>query len=322
MALTYRYVDGWEKLPSGYSHKDVVGVQVDPADRVYILTRFDPQVLVFESDGRFVASFAQGTFTPRTHGLTIAPDGSLFCVDDGDHTVRRLSPDGKLLMMIGTPGSASDTGYTGTIESITRAAGPFNRCTNIAVAPSGELYVSDGYGNARVHRFTAAGKLIQSWGEPGAGPGQFNLPHGVAIESNGNVWVADRENDRIQIFTADGKYLREWTQVQRPTQVRIQNGRVYVSELWWRVGQKSMRKGPITADQFGRISIFDMQGKLLGRIEGGPDPARKDGLVAPHDVAVDSKGAIYVGEVTQTFGVKSGAVPEGTHSFQKFEPAG
>ena len=115
MELTYRYVDGWEKLPSGYSHKDVVGVQIDPADRVYILTRFDPQVLVFEQDGRFVTSFAQGVFTPRTHGLTIAPDGCLYCVDDGDHTVRKFSSDGKLLMMIGTPGSASDTGYTGSI---------------------------------------------------------------------------------------------------------------------------------------------------------------------------------------------------------------
>ena len=173
-----------------------------------------------------------------------------------------------------------------------------------------------------MHRFTAEGKLIQSWGKPGGGPGEFNLPHGVAIESNGNVWVADRENDRLQIFTSDGQYLSEWTQVQRPTQVRIQGGRVYVSELWWRIGQKSMRKGAITANQFGRISIFDMQGKLLGRIEGGPNPARKDGLVAPHDVAVDSRGAVYVGEVTQTFGVTTGAVPEGTHSFQKFEPAG
>lgn len=318
MALSYSYVEGWGQAPAEYPFKDVVGVQVAPDDRVYILTRFDSQVLVFESDGRFVRSFAQGVFTPRTHGLTLGPDGSLFCVDDGDHTVRKFNAAGEMVMMIGTPGVASDSGYTGSMASITRGAGPFNRCTNLAIAPSGDLYVSDGYGNARVHRFSAAGKLIQSWGEPGTGPGQFNLPHGVAIESTGEVWVADRENDRIQIFTADGKYLREWTQVQRPTQVRIQAGRVYVAELWWRVGQQSMRHGPITTDHFGRISVFDMAGNLLGRIEGGPNPARPGGLVAPHDCAVDSKGNIYVGEVTETFAVKPGVVPAGTHCFQKF----
>ena len=122
---------------------------------------------------------AEGLFTNRTHGLTVGAD-AVYCADDGDHTVRKFSSDGTLLLTIGTAGVASDSGYDGkSTASIQRGAPPFNRPTNVAVAPSGDLYVSDGYGNARVHRFSADGKLIQSWGEPGLAPGQFNLPHGI-----------------------------------------------------------------------------------------------------------------------------------------------
>ena len=318
--LRYRLVENWEQLPAGYSHRDVVGVAVDSRDRVFMLTRFDPQVLVFEPDGRFVTSFAQGVFTPRTHGLTIGPDGSIFCVDDGDHTVRKFAPDGTLLMMIGTPGVASDSGYDGaTIGSIARGAGPFNRPTNIAVAPNGELYVADGYGNCRVHRFTPDGQLIQSWGEPGVGPGQFHLPHGIAVDESGMVWVTDRENDRIQVFSPSGEFLFMWDHVQRPTQVRVaKDGRVYVSELWWRIGQSSFVHGEFAEHRYGRVSVFDRAGGLLGRIACDGDPSLPGNLIAPHDVCVDSKGDVYVGEVSYTFAGKAGVVPADAHSFQKF----
>jgi DNA-binding beta-propeller fold protein YncE len=321
--LNYRLVPDWEQLPAGYSHRDVVGVGVDSRDRVYLLTRFDPQILVYEPDGRFVMSFAKDVFTPRTHGLTIGPDDSVYCVDDGDHTVRKFSPDGKLLMTIGTPGAASDTGYDGsTVESVTRGGPPFNRPTNVAVAPNGELYVADGYGNARVHRFAADGELIQSWGEPGTDAGQFHTPHGIAVSRDGRVWVTDRENDRIQIFTADGRFLKQWTHVQRPTQVRTErDGRVYVSELWWRVGQKSFTHGITTENRYGRVSVFDYDGHLIGRIAGEGDPAAPGNFAAPHDMCVDSKGDLYVAEVTYTFVGKAGIVPEGTHQFQKFTRA-
>jgi sugar lactone lactonase YvrE len=320
--LRYRLVENWEQLPTGYSHRDVVGVAVDSQDRVYLLTRFDPQVLVYEPDGRFVASFAQGVFTPRTHGLTIGPDDTIYCVDDGDHTVRKFSPDGKLLMMIGTPGVSSDSGYDGaTVESINRGAPPFNRPTNIAVAPNGELYVADGYGNCRVHRFTADGQLIQSWGEPGTGPGQFHLPHGIAVDESGQVWVTDRENDRIQVFSPGGEFLFMWDHVQRPTQVRVaRDGRVYVSELWWRTGQRSFVHGEIAAHRYGRVCIYDRAGALLGQIAGNGDPTLPGNLIAPHDVCVDSRGDIYVGEVSYTFVGKAGIVPADAHNFQKFTP--
>ncbi len=312
-------LEGWEKLPVGYVHKDVDGVATDSRDRVYLLTRGDARVIVYERDGTFVTSWGEDIFTPRTHGICVGPDDSVWTVDDGDHTVRKFTPDGKQLMIIGTPGVASDTGYDGkTVKSITRGGPPFNRPTDAAVAPNGDLYVVDGYGNARVHHFTAEGKLIRSWGEPGIGPGQFHLPHAVFVARDGRVLVADRENDRIQFFSPEGEYLDQWTHVQRPTDIYIdRDGLVYVSELWWRVGQSSFVHGPIKYDLPGRLSVFDLEGNLLLRWCSA-DRCAAGNFIAPHTLCVDSRGDLYVGEVTYTFAVKNGLVPADAHTFQKF----
>jgi DNA-binding beta-propeller fold protein YncE len=315
--LRYRVVPGWEQLPAGFTHLDCVGVDVDAQDNVYLLTREQPRAIVYDRDGRFLRSWGEGLFTDRTHGLTVGPDGSVYCVDEGKNCVYKMTPDGRVVMTVGNVGVASDTGYDGTLESITGGP-PFNRPTNVAVAPNGDLYVSDGYGNCKVHRFSAAGELIQSWGEPGRGPGQFYLVHGVAVAADGRVLVADRENDRIQVFTPDGRFVEQWTDVQRPTNLVIDaTGRVYVSELWWRVGQESLMHGEITVDLPGRVSVFDAAGRVLARF-GGPDRVAEGNFVAPHDIGVDSHGDIYVAEVTHTFAGKAGLVPPETHTFQKF----
>jgi hypothetical protein len=314
----YAVVEGWEHLPAGFTHDDVVGIGIDSGDRVYLLTRGPARVIVYERDGAFVGSWGEGLFTERTHGLTIGPDDTVHVVDEGNEVVYVCSTDGQVRQTIGTPGVASDTGYDGSLASIVRGGPPFNRPTNLAVAPTGDLYVTDGYGNARVHRFAPDGTLIQSWGEPGAGPGQFNLPHGIAITADGLVLVADRENDRVQHFTLDGQYLTEWTDIQRPTNVAIgPDGLFYVSELWWRVGQTSMRHGEITVSRPGRVSVLDRQGGVVARW-GGPEPCAPGSFCAPHDIAVDSRGDVYVGEVTGTFGVRPGLVPSDCHTFQKF----
>jgi hypothetical protein len=317
--LRYEVVADWEQLPDGYTHLDVVGVAVDSRDRLFLLGRQQPRVLIYERDGTFVGSWGEGMFTERTHGLTIAPDDSVFIVDEGEEVVYKFTPDGELLLTLGNKGVASDTGYDGrSLESIVRGGPPFNRPTNVAVAPSGDLYVSDGYGNARVHRFSATGELLGSWGEPGNGPGQFNLSHGVAVAPDGRVFVADRENDRIQIFTPEGAYLTEWRQVQRPTNVAFgADGRVYVSELWRRAGETSMLHGRIPDDHPGRACVLDLDGNVLARW-GGPNRCAPGSFVAPHDICVDSHGDIYVGEVAWTFGVKPGHVPADCHSLQKF----
>ena len=321
--LRYEVVEGWEQLPDGLHHGDVVGVGVDAGDRVFVFSRRESRVLVYEKDGTFQSAWGDGFFTPRTHGLTVAPDGTVYCVDEGRQVVHRFSPDGTLLQTIGTPDVASDTGYDGrSLTSISRGGPPFNRPTNLAVAPNGDLYVSDGYGNARVHRFGADGTLIQSWGEPGSGPGQFHLVHGVAVGADGRVFVADRENDRIQIFSAEGEYQEEWTDVQCPTNIAIDpSGRIYVSELWRRRGDRSFRVGEIQGDQPGRVSVYDAGGNVLVRW-GGPDRCAPGNFVAPHDICVDSGGDVYVGEVTWTFGASRGDVPDDCHTLQKFARTG
>jgi DNA-binding beta-propeller fold protein YncE len=314
--FTYELAEGWEQLPPGWSHPDVAGVAVDSQDRVYVFNRGEHPVIVYDRDGRFLDAWGHGIFT-MAHAITIGPDDSVYCVDASDHTVRKFTPDGKLLLTLGAKDRPSDTGYTGTIESIRRGGPPFNRPTKLAIAPNGDLYVSDGYGNCRVHRFAPSGELLQSWGEPGTGPGQFHLPHGIGVAPDGRVFVCDRENERIQVFSPVGAYLEQWTDVQRPTQVSIRAGLVYVAELAWRPGTRSYARGEFATWQHGRVSVFDLEGRLLARF-GGPDVCAPGSFCAPHSICADSRGDIYVGEVTWTFAGREGLVPPDCHTLQKF----
>jgi len=318
-ALSYEVVEGWEQLPAGYAHRDVAGVAVDAEDRVFLICRGDHPIIVYDQKGSFLGSWGQGEFTLRTHGITVGPDGMLYCTDDGNHTVRKFTPGGKLLLTLGTMNTPSATGYDGKdYLTIARPAGPFNRPTNLAVGPRGDLYVSDGYGNCRVHQFSPIGELRRSWGAAGTGPGQFHVPHGIAAAADGRVFVCDRENDRIQIFSPDGEYLTEWTDTQRPTHLVFDaQGRAYVSELWWHKGQTSRRHGPIHEARPGRVSVYDRDGRVLVRW-GSADACAPGSFAAPHGLAVDSRGDVYVSEVTWTFAVSRGHVPDGCHTFQKF----
>ena len=320
--LQYMLVDQWERLPPNLHHDDVSGVSVDSEDRVYILTRREERVIVYSSGGEFLNAWGDGFFSPMAHGLTVSSDGSIYCVDVGHDVVFRFTVDGRLVQTIGTLDVASNTGYDGlSLKTIVRSGPPFNKPTNLAISPQGELYVSDGYGNARVHRFSRSGELIQSWGEPGSGPGQFNLVHGIAVALDGTVYVADRENDRIQLFSPEGDYIAEWDHVQRPTNIVFDaEGRVYVSELGRRSGDESMRLGPVLQDQPGRVSVYDPTGKVVARL-GGSDRCTPGNFIAPHDIAVDSLGNIYVAEVSWTYAVSHGYAPEGACTLQKFSPA-
>lgn len=325
----------WEQRPGTVSHRDVAGVAVDAADQVYLFTRYDHQVLVYTAAGKFVRSWGAGTFT-NAHSIRVGPDGAVYCVDNGDHSVRKFTQDGELLLTLGVPGTPAQTGYRTdlpvtihNVETVARPAGPFNGCTDIAIGPDGDLFVSDGYGNCRVHHFSPSGTLVNSWGEVGSGPGQFRLPHGICLTPDGRLLVADRENDRIQVFRTDGSYLEEWTDVQRPCGIALTPaGDVVVAELWRPADNRSFVSDTIGTDQPGRISVLSQRGELLDQWgASADDKAAAGNVIAPHSVAVDSAGSVYVGEVTYTYGIKLGRVPEdhAPHQVQKFtapEPRG
>ncbi len=178
-----------------------------------------------------------------------------------------------------------------------RGGPPFNRLTGVALSPSGEIYVSDGYGNARIHKFTPDGTLLFSWGEPGTAPGQFRLPHSVQMDKQERVWVCDRENNRIQIFNAQGEFLSEWIDTILPCDLSIDDEEtVYVCELC------------------KRVSIFTIDGKLLARWGNEGKDKETALFLAPHAIAVDSRGDLYVGEVSMT----SAGVDKGPRTIQKF----
>jgi DNA-binding beta-propeller fold protein YncE len=307
-------------LPEGWSFVEVAGVAVDSRDRVFVFSRGAHPVIVFNRDGSFAGAWGESLVFARPHGITIGPDDSVYLIDDLDHTVRKFSPEGKLLLTLGTSGRPSDTGATSVdFRTIVRAAAPFHYPTNLAIAPSGELYIADGYGNARVHRFSADGRLLGSWGEPGTEPGQFHVPHGIAIDRNGTVYVADRENSRIQRFDPEGQFVDQWSGIARPCQVAIgQGGEVYVAELGYRAGMWPDTSPPTPDATGGRVSVFDQDGHLLSRWGGGENPCAPGDFFAPHDICLDSRGDLYVGEVMMSAGGRKGLVPHTCHSLQKF----
>jgi DNA-binding beta-propeller fold protein YncE len=315
----YHPCPGWGRLPEGWTFIEVAGVAVDSRDRVFVFNRGELPVIIFDRDGRFLSSWGEGRFV-RPHGITIAPDDTLYCTDDLDHTVKHFTPEGKLLRTLGTSGQPSDTGATSIdFRTIRHAGPPFHFPTNLAIASDGSLYVSDGYGNARVHKFDPDGRHLLSWGAPGAGPGEFRVPHGIAIGPADTVVVADRENSRLQFFDPDGRFLEQWTDLARPSQVVVDDeGTLYVAELGYRAGMWPGTSPPTPDATGGRLSIFEPDGQLLERWGGGLDPCAPGDFFAPHDLCLDSQGDLYVGEVTWSAGANRGAVSPECHALQKF----
>ncbi|HME96182.1 MAG TPA: peptidyl-alpha-hydroxyglycine alpha-amidating lyase family protein, partial [Methylomirabilota bacterium] len=204
--MKFSIIDGWGRLPEGWTYREVAGVAVDKQDRAFVFTRGEHPVIVFDRDGNFLRSWGEGVIR-RAHGITIDTDEMVWLTDDLHHTVRKFTPDGKLLLTIGDPDRPAEL----------QGGKPFNRPTHVAICPrSGYLFVSDGYGNSRVHKYAPDGAYVMSWGEPGTDPGQFNLPHNLVTDRDGMVYVADRENHRVQIFDGKGRYQGQWNNLHRP----------------------------------------------------------------------------------------------------------
>jgi streptogramin lyase len=321
--LEYEVLAGWEQLPEGWSFVEVAGVAADSKDRVYVFCRGQHPVIVFDREGKFLDAWGEGLFT-IPHGIFIDRHDRLYLADSGDHTLRKFTPQGELLMTLGRAGSASDTGFRIDQSPVQYAGDPFNRPTNAAVLPNGEFYVADGYGNARVHKFAPDGRLLFSWGEPGSGPGQFNLPHSVAVDSQGTVYVADRENSRIQVFSPGGEYRRSWEWVNRPDDIFIDGqDNLYIAELGFDVARASpahyrfMEVPPVGHARIARVSICDPDGKIQLQV-GGEQALLPGNFIAPHGIWADRRGDLYIGEVVLQAGAVKRMAPLTPHAFQKF----
>ena len=325
--VEYEVLEGWERLPEGWSFVEVAGVAVDSRDLVYVFCRGEHPIIVFDKDGKFVNAWGEGVFS-NAHGIFIDRDDNVYCADNFDHTVRKFTTDGELLMTLGEAGDPADTGFKMGESPVRKAGGPFNMVTNVAVGPDGDLFVSDGYGNARVHRFTAAGELVASWGTPGTGRGEFNLPHGIAVDRAGRVYVADRENSRVQIFDGEGTFLDMWDWVGRPDDLFFDDQEnLFIAELGWTVppGEtphfQLMQHPPMGHSPIARVTICDPDGEIHMRI-GGEESLLPGNFIVPHGIWADSRGDFYVGEVIKASGAIDHFAPLTCHAFQKFVRSG
>lgn len=284
--LLFEPVTGWGKLPEGWSFVECPGVVVDSQDNVYVLTRGEHPIIVFDREGNFLRSFGEGYFSKdRTHGLYIAYDDSVLVADDGIHTIQKFNTKGEKVLEIGQRNNPAPR-FSGQ---------PFNRPTSAAIMPSNDnIYVSDGYGNSRIHVYSGTGEYKFSWGSPGIDPGQFCRPHNIAVDADDRVYVVDREAHRIQIFDAKGKFLTMWSNIYRPDAMVLWEDHIYVGEL---NGLAGIDDAPGMGH---RISIFNLRGELQARF-GDPEEGEGPGqFIAPHGIAVDSHGDLYVSEVSYT----------------------
>jgi hypothetical protein len=333
--VRFELIPDWEQCPDTYQHVDVAAVACDSQDRVYLHTRKGDRISVYHEDGKFIGAWGDGVFN-NAHGLTIHKD-VVYATDHADSVVRIFDLEGTLKSTLGQKKVVSDTGYElrpgpykiHKNETVERVGGPFNSCCNTCIARNGDTFVCDGYGNARVHHFDADGRLVASWGEIGTGPGQFHLPHGIAIDNDENIIVCDRENDRLQFFDRSGKFLTMWTDVQRPTHAVVdKDGLIYVTELWRPIeqGQGSFTHGYPDRDLPGRVTIFRKDGKIVARFgDDSKNRAAPGNFIAPHGLALDSRGNLYVSEVSGTFGSDAKRMTAEecrNHQIQKFARVG
>jgi DNA-binding beta-propeller fold protein YncE len=259
-------------MPAGWTFGRVSSVAVDENNEVYVFQRgrTADALIVFNAEGKYLRSWGKGMFT-NEHGLRIDPDGNVWVTDNGDHRVMKFNKKGELLLSLGEKGVSGDDQKH------------FYRPADIAFAPTGEVYIADGYGNARVMKITKDGKYISEWGKHGTGPSEFNIVHSVAVDSKGAVYVSDRENNRIQIFDPNGKYLREWNHLGATQNIFITKD----DEMWIITHRDNIEN--ITYDTLaGRIMKIDMAtGKILGAMES-----------PGHWLHVTPEKLIFVGSLT------------------------
>jgi DNA-binding beta-propeller fold protein YncE len=267
----------------------VPGVAVDRQGHILVLHRGAHPILEFDSAGKFVRSWGDGMFSEGkvvavpakyraagasgysavygpagcdscgAHSVRVDPEGNIWAVDAPGHVIYKMNAAGKVILQIGQKGVAG------------RGPNNFNLPTDVAFAPNGEIYVSDGYGNPRVVKYTHEGKYVLQWGTRGSGPGQFQLPHNVAVDAQGRVYVTDRDNRRVEVFDANGKFITQWPEIGGVSAIRITKDQ----HIWT-----------------GGI-LRDLDGKAIGKL-----PADVGGAGGAHGIAVSESGDVYVGQLS------------------------
>jgi len=285
-ALGYKAVPDWPDLPAGWNFGEVAGVAAGAGGRVLLFHRGPHPIMEFESGGKFVRSWGDGMISwfpgPNTptygliparpacdscgaHSVRIDPEGNIWTIDAGGHVVVKMNPKGRVILQLGRKG------VLGT------GRGNFNMPTDVAFAPNGDFYVTDGYGNSRVVKFSREGQYLLEWGTKGSGPGEFLLPHAVVLDARQRVYVSDRENRRIEVFDSGGKFLTQWANIGGFSGLAITKDQ----QIWAAGG--------------GNVVLLNLEGQILGRLA---PPGNLPGQVsAAHGIAVSDAGEVYVGEL-------------------------
>lgn len=292
----------YELVKKDYMMKldDVGGVAVDSKDNVYVALRAPmTPIIIFDKNGDFVDAIGTSLKVRNAHGIDVDAEDNVLIVDGARHVVHKLSRTGELLLTLGnldTP-SLESGAINSDFKTIKRGGPPFYNPAKVATSKACDIYVADGYGNSRVHHFSKDGKLIRSWGEPGKGPGEFHIVHGIGVDQdNGDVYVCDRENLRIQIFDGDGNLKAIWDNLWRPTDVDIRGDYVYVSEIGEVLFTDNVYFDPKYHRHPSQLRVFDKKGNELAKI-GTEDGGAPGSFMGAHGICADSSGDIYACEV-------------------------
>ena len=269
--LDYQPVADFLKLPDGANFGQVAGVALNSKGHIFVFHRGLNPLMEFDQDGNFVRSLADG-LVEKAHGLRIDREDNIWITDVENHLVIKLSPEGRVKMVLGQKGTAGE--WSEKYKMVL-----FNKPADVAFNAQGDVFVADGYGNSRIVRMNKHGELILAWGKPGTGEGEFNLPHSIAIDKKGLVYVVDRENRRIQIFDQDGNFKKMWTNIGAPY------------GLFFAPAQDLF----VSDGVFGHVYKFNLEGEMLGKL--GTPGKRLGQFHLAHFLAVDSAESIYVAEV-------------------------
>jgi streptogramin lyase len=281
-------MSGWAKLPAGVAWGGVISVDPAPNGDIWVFHRSDPPLLRFDQSGTVVKSFGAGLFV-QAHGMSVDADGNVWVTDaqakDGKgQQVFKFSPEGKVLLTLGKAGVAGEGPDT------------FSGPADVVVAPNGDIFVADGHVAdstvGRVVKFSKNGAFIKAWGKRGKGPGEFDTPHAIAMDSQGRIFVADRGNNRIQIFDQDGRFIDQWKQFGRPSGVFIdRQDMIYVADSQ---SNATLNPGFTRGIRIGRAKDGAVTA-MVPFVEADPD---KNNNAGSEGVAADGRGNLYAAEVT------------------------